>query len=107
MYPPNVNKLIDELGSSLKYENGYALNFEHASESLRKADNPFFTVVEKKCHDIFEVLIDVTNDKIKKEIRIAFKSYNDSFSLCGEFSRPILSLMMWGPQSNNNLPCQI
>ena len=104
--PPNVRKLIDELAisSNLTYENGFAVNFEHLADEFRKADRPFFTYEEKKCHDIIEALLTASNVKIEHHRNVMEDVFKESFTSCGKMSKPILSLMLWGPQPNIHVP---
>jgi hypothetical protein len=50
LYPPNVNKLIEELGisSDLRYEKGIGLNFDHLTKESRNQERPFFIFEEEK-----------------------------------------------------------
>ena len=101
-YPPNLNPLLEELGIStiLRYANGNALNFDYLSDEKRKAGSPLFTFEEKKCHDIIDALIEATKEAAEEQKEIMKKIYEESYSFFGKLTKPILSLMMWGPQSS-------
>ena len=105
-YPPNMNSLIEELGvsSTLDYENGNALNFDYLTKEFRNLDRPLFTFEEKKCHDVLEALLEVTKDNLEKNRNQMKNLYWESFDSSGALTKPILSLMMWGPQPNNLFP---
>ena len=104
--PPNVDELIDRIGisSKLEYEEGIAVNLNYLSDHHRKKGSPLFTFEEKKVHDIIEALLDASyakNDDYKKQIEAKYAS---SVSSSGDITKPILALMMWGPQDSDALP---
>ena len=104
--PPNVDELVDKIGisSKLEYEDGIAVKMENLSNQNRKKGSPLFTFEEKKVHDIIEALIEVSkerNEEYKNHIKGV---YTKSFNSSGEITKPILSLMMWGPQTNDFFP---
>ena len=105
-YPPNMNSLLEELGisSTLDYEKGNALNVDYLTKEFRNLDLPRFTFEEKKCHDILEALLEVTKDNIEKNRNEMKNLYQESVDSSGTSLKPILSLMMWGPQPNNLFP---
>ena len=97
---PKISELIEQLGISteLAYdEEGLAVNFEYVNDKYRNADRPLYTLEEKKATDIIVALLQSSEKKILAEKSDMTKLYQDSYS--GIKSQPILSLMMWGPQS--------
>ena len=76
------------------------MNLDYLSDQYRKVGSPIFTFEEKKCHDIIEALIESSKDKIETHNNSMKKVYEESFSSTGKISKPILSLMMWGPQND-------
>ena len=92
--------MIEQLGISteLAYdEEGLAVNFEYVNDEYRNADRPLYSLEEKKATDIIVALLQSSEKKILAEKSDMTKLYQDSYS--GIKSQPILSLMMWGPQS--------
>ena len=56
---------------------------------------------KKKCHDIIDALIEATKEAAEAQKEIMNKLYEESYNFCGkQLTKPILSLMMWGPQTN-------
>ena len=102
--PPNMNKLLQELGisSSLTYIHGKAVNFDYLGREFRYFERPFFLMEEKKCLDVITALIQVTEHKFENHRNEMLKLYQKRLNV--EISKPILSLMMWGPQPNNDFP---
>ena len=102
-FPPNMNELVAELGitSSLSYDDEYALNFDHLTKEFRNYERPFFIMEEKKGLDILEALLNVTEVARENNREEMENMYRKSFDSSGSLTKPILSLMMWGPQPNN------
>ena len=104
--PPDIYEFIEKIGisSELKYKDGIAVNLEHLSNHYRKKGSSIFTFEEKKVHDIIEGLLEASNVKINEQKRKIKKVYEASVNSSGTITKPIISLMMWGPQPNNNFP---
>ena len=109
LYPPNVSKFVEKLGISsvLVYNNETAVNNGNLAAEVRKRESPLFTFEEKKVHDIIEALIDVTADKQNDNKALMEKKFNQSLSSDGDICKPLLSLMMWGPQTNVQIPSSV
>ena len=106
LYPPNLNKFIAELGISsvLTFKDGKAVNFDYLTRQLRNLESPHYFFEEKKFHDVIEALLDSTKIKVQNQKSVMQNKYHKSYKCTDLISRPILSLMMWGPQSSNKLP---
>jgi hypothetical protein len=83
-------------------EEGSAVNFNHLTKQFRDAERPFYILEEKKLNDIIEGLVEVTNHTIEKQKEDMSQVYKKSLNSTGNLSRPVLSLMMWGPQCKNS-----
>ena len=97
-----LNNLIENLGITSKLEyntNNLAVNFEHLKREYRDSDRPrpLYVLEKKKCNDIIEALINVNDEKIKKDRIEMQKMFSESYKGIGQVRKPILSLMMWGP----------
>ena len=105
----NLNNFVGKLGitSTLSYENGKAFNIEYLIKEYRNRDHPFYVLEGKKCLDIVEALLEASKYQIENHKQEMDKMYQNSLICSGAVSKPILSLMMWGPQPHNNFPASV
>ena len=68
------------------------------SLKFRNEDRPLYILEEKKVTDIIVALLEETEMSINSQKNKMTKLYQDSYSNIA--TRPITSLMMWGPQSS-------
>ena len=108
-YPSiGLNNLLKNLGITTKLEynaNNLAVNFDHLKREYRDSDptRPIYIFEVKKCNDILEALINVNKEKIETDKIEMERKYDESYKGNGPVRKPILSLMMWGPQVNFSL----
>ena len=102
---PKLFELIDSLGISSKLtyniENS-AVNFDYLTKQFRDDERPLFIMEEKKVNDIIEGLLEVTKDTVNNHKEDMTQLFMASSESSGKLTRPILSLMMWGPQCKNS-----
>ena len=98
---PKISELVEQLGisSGLFYDKeGSPVNFDNITDKFRNEDRPLYILEEKKVTDIIAALIEETELSVDSQKRRMTKIYQDSYSNIA--TRPITSLMMWGPQSS-------
>ena len=94
------------------YEDTSAINFDNLSKQFRDEERPLYILEEKKLNDVIEGLLEVTNDTVEKHKEDMKKTFEKSINCSGELTRPVLALMMWGPQSKishqtDNVNCKL
>ena len=105
-YPSiGLKKLLDELGitSKLIYDSKkYAINFDNLCRNFKDSMpvRPLFIMEEKKCHDIIEALMNSHHKQIAANRKEMNQQFEESYKGNGPLREPILSLMMWGPQTD-------
>ena len=91
------------ISTKLTYSSdNFATNFEHLTKEFRDKERPLYIMEEKKVNDIIAALVKVTKNASEDHLKDMTKVFEESVNCTGILSRPILSLMMWGPQSSNN-----
>ena len=98
---PKISELVEQLGisSELVYDKeGSPVNFDNITDKFRNEDRPLYILEEKKVTDIIVALLEETEMSINSQKNKMTKLYQDSYSNIA--TRPITSLMMWGPQSS-------
>ena len=103
-HPPRMNKLLDELGisSTLSYRDGKAVNFDYLTKEFRNFERPLYLLEEKKCHDVIAALVEATKADLETHKDEMEKVYQKNSN--EKLNKPILSIMMWGPQPSNDFP---
>ena len=81
------------------YENDSAINFDNLCKQFRDEERPLYILEEKRLNDVIEGLLEVTKDTVEKQKEDMKNTFEKSVNCSGELTRPVLSLMMWGPQS--------
>ena len=102
---PKLFELIEELGisSKLEYdEDESAVSHEYVSDEFRNEERPLYIIEEKKVHDIIVALLEASKHSVEINKSDMRQIYQDSYNHTSVSSRPILSLMMWGPKSSIN-----
>ena len=100
-----LNKLIEELGITTKLiynTDKHAVNFDNLNRDFWNSIpvRPLYVMEVKKCHDILEALINVNQEKIKNNRENMRIQFDQSYKGNGPIREPILSMMMWGPQTD-------
>ena len=104
---PRIHELVLELGISSDFsfnEEGSPVTHEYLAYQFRNAERPLYTLEEKKVNDIIFALLEASEPKVKQHEDQMSKVYLESLECSGNETRPILSLMMWGPQTSNHYP---
>ena len=103
-----LKKFMKDLGITTKLvynSENYAINFDNLCRQFRDSMpvRPLFIMEEKKCHDIVEALMNTNHEKIENNRKEMTLQYDESYKGNGSLRDPILSLMMWGPQTDYTL----
>ena len=104
---PKIFELVVELGINSNFiydKEGSAVTLDNLTDQFRNDERPLFILEEKKVNDIIIALLEASADDVEQHKVEMSKRFHDSFHYSGGESRPILSLMMWGPQNCNTFP---
>jgi hypothetical protein len=108
-YPSiGLNKLIEDLGITTKVtydSDNFAINFDNLSRGFRDIIpvRPLYILEEKKGQDIIEALLNLNREEINRSRIKMQKLFDESYRGNGRIREPILSIMMWGPNTDNRL----